>query len=160
MSALSAGNDRDFVPNAFASQYISIILIIFTCIVWAFFSDTSRFSKAKAPAAAPIAAPEAPALRTSPLASLSIGEVFDAAGEVNSDVASALVTLLQSHDVNAEIEIGSSGAALDERFAQAHALERFYAASGLPAGAIKVFVREGEGIALQLKRFTRQGGAR
>ena len=166
MSTLAgSGGDRDFVPNSFASQYISIILIIFTCIVWAFFSDSSRFSKLSRHAASPespvVAAPieglpEVPALVSAPLVALPLEDLFDREGKVNVDMIDVIVTLLQNHNVNAELELGGLS---EGDFAEARELESAFAKSQLPAGAVKILVKEGQGIKLKLRTFSRPGGA-
>lgn len=145
MHAGTSGCDREVVPNTFASQYISIILIIFTCVVSAFFSG-------KGPSASPHA--EAPSEALKPrhvviqpeISRISLETLFNGAGtEVNEEAAAPLVMILQNHDLDAEFEIAVEESSHDRAFMMAQTLTGYFRANQIPAGAVKVFVVPGQG---------------
>ena len=162
MSLLSVASKNDPAPNAFASQYISIILIIFTCIIWAYFSKATAFLAQKGPAAVALdvhqkSAPEASRPEqsenlqdkkaetgepdTHTVSSMSLPDLFRGTS-VNDDSYEALNTFLSSHDINAEIEILTPPASEGQALARSRELSRRIAAGNLPKNAAKVFVRE------------------
>ncbi len=132
---------KEVVPNTFASQYISIILIIFTCIVWAFFSDQGKSASAKKDAVKPV---EELRLVEVPLSSeistVSLETLFTVEGDLNTEAAEIYAVFLSNHDINAEFEVLVPVSSFEKSFRMTRTLDAFFQSKSLPAGAVKIFV--------------------
>ena len=148
MSFVSGAAKNDPAPNAFASQYISIVLIIFTCIIWAYFSKAvGALNKSHTPvlhkAQELVQAQSAP--RENPdISSMDLPDLFQ--GEtINQDAFDALVIFLSSHDIDATFEIYAPKSAEERAFARNRELsERLYE-SELPKSASRIFIVDSSG---------------
>lgn len=173
MRILRLGSGDDFVPNSFITQYISIILIIITCIIYAFFTRTAALTPAGKGIVAEQKAsggPDGPEAPVAPhvqlgreLATLSVSELFlpDSNLTVDNEAGEAYVQILSNHDVNADFEIHLSDGQFDRGFRMTRSLEDYFRERGVPQSAVKVFMlpmMSADAVIVRLR--TSPGGAR
>ncbi|MFM1847924.1 MAG: hypothetical protein RL417_1398 [Pseudomonadota bacterium] len=137
--------------RAFTLQYTTLILIIITFIVGAFGGQKSEplIREDVPPAVEPPRSEEGSgvrAYRRVPSDIVKIEHLFRPASvELDPAKAAALVTILRSHDIDAEIEVVADSMGDDDyRMAlrQARSLMRFLLDSGAPATAFQVLIVE------------------
>jgi len=150
---------KEVVPNTFASQYISIILIIFTCIVWAFFSDQTRFVRPEKQESAPSQKPvqQRKVSLSSEISTVSLETLFTSGGVLNAEEAEPFALFLSNHDVNAEFEVMVPVNSAENSFSMGRDLEAFFRSKAIPAGAAKVFILTGQDKAGVRIRLTKGG---
>lgn len=142
--------------HAFASQYISIILIIFTCIIWVFFTDSSFLKPALSAqkqaiteSQTKISVPTIPkdTVQLPREETLSVMEFKDLFSEsdltVNENVADAILAVIRSHDVDAVIELKAPNASFNKVLQMNEGLMKYFAAKEAPLHAIKCFMTPG-----------------
>ena len=135
------GCDRRIL-RAFYTQYVAVLLILLTFSIAAFQRATQTAPKA-----------QGVILGVSPeeeIGTLSIHNLFLASGEISSDNTQlkAVATVLQNHDVNAQISLSTSKeqlesdpAVLSQLLTRAHLIEDFLIREAVSTQTFKIAIK-------------------
>ena len=130
--------------RAFCIQYISLLLMILTMVIGS--SGTGTPGEPRKPVIQTVMANPELVTKLAPVGQLDLENLFDLAGNLNTETINSIAYLLQNHDIDCELEVYFANAkgtrsdlpSVDQALARSMGIFNYLISQKIPPSALRI----------------------